>query len=632
MCIFAYRCRSVRVNKQKRIEKKWLAHFRTCPLVHAETRLFQAHWAYYLFYGELPEACEDPYPPHFPEPFLPFFERVSEKVDKQAISFILGYFKFIGITLQKKRVQAHLKKYPEDAQKLLLKCYYILKTLAHQPEKMDVEKPYLDNNGDLFFLLRIESEESITGGQLVLFGEMQLPDLYSKVLHIPEGYENDEFLMDLFHRIENTQESFFITGKAGTGKSTFIHYFARKTKKNVLMTAFTGIAAMNVGGQTLHSFFRLPLKPLMPEDHEIPEFKPYTHKYKIIEKLDTLIIDEVSMLRADILEAIDYSLRKNGGNPYQLFGGKQVIFIGDVFQLPPITRMESEVEKYLFSEIFPGKYFFHSHAYRRLNPLYCELTKVHRQKNDLPFLQLLDKVRVGQVQDADLEQLNTRYYPNYSPRLDEFVMHLTSNNMLAKQENQTKLASIDSPTYLFEAIIEGEFTEDRYPTDKVLHLKKNAQIIFVKNDSEGKWVNGTIAKVDFIQPGMLEVRLQNGTVHRLVQELWENRKYKFDRGSGKILSEVVGTFRQFPVKLAWAVTIHKSQGLTFDRIVVDMGRGAFINGQVYTALSRSRSLQGIVLKQKIHLRDIMMDPRIVEFHETETLLSRFRPSSEKNPD
>jgi len=248
-------------------------------------------------------------------------------------------------------------------------------------------------------LLRIESEESIHGGQLNLFEGLELPELYNKFSILPENYENDPIIKDLFNRIENSNNSFFITGKAGTGKSTFVQYFAQKTQKKILMTAFTGIAAINVGGQTIHSFFRFPLKPLMPEDDEIIIFKDFTQKYKIIQKIDTIIIDEVSMLRSDILEAIDYSLRRNGGDPNKRFGGKQILFIGDIFQLPPVTDSTDEVVKYLFSEIYKSEYFFDSHSYKEIAPIYFEFNKSHRQKDDLPFVELLDEVRICKVSE-----------------------------------------------------------------------------------------------------------------------------------------------------------------------------------------------------------------------------------------
>lgn len=610
----------------REIERKWVDNFRRCPLVDSETGSYKTNYARQLFYGKK----DDTYPADFPHNFQKYLSK-SHNIDrKTAIDNLLEFLHFIGIKIRKEAINNHLEKYPDDFSKLIKKCRYIFQTLAHYDGDINISNPYQNNNGDLNFLLRIESNESVSGGQLNLFEDLELPDLYNKFTDFPDGYENDQTVKKLFERIENSNDSFFITGKAGTGKSTFVHYFAKKTKKKVLMTAFTGIASVNIGGQTIHSFFRFPLRPLLPEDHEIPIFQNYSQKYKIIEKIDTIIIDEVSMLRSDILEAIDFSLRRNGGNPNLPFGGKQILFVGDIFQLPPVTDSTDEVENFLFNQVYQSEYFFDSIAYKNLSPIYFEFKVSHRQKDDQPFVDLLDKVRVCQVNNETLAKLNAKHNQNYIPRQEDFVIILTSNNAIANAENAKKLQELPYTSYFFEAKISGEFKEHKFPTSKTLELKRGSQVVFIKNDLARRWVNGTIAKIDFISKDLIQAKLQDGSIHNIEKVVWENRRYKYDREKKKIVSEIVGTFTQFPIKLAWAITIHKSQGLTFDNVIIDLGIGAFVNGQVYTALSRCRTLSGITLRKKLRQEDIISDRRIINFHETEQLLHSIDNSNDND--
>lgn len=597
-------------NTIRNIEKKWINNFKKSPLVNKATGAFLSNYARQLFYGKQ----DDCYPSGYPNDFNHFYRNCENENRENVIDTLLIFLNFIGINIRKEAINQHLEKFPDDFSKLTKKCFFIFRTLALYEDNLKVDNPYRDNNGDIYFLLRIESGESIYGGQLNLFEDLDLPDLYNKISRIPAGYENDPVVRTLFENIENTNVSYYITGKAGTGKSTFVHYFAQKTKKKVLLVAFTGIAAISVGGQTIHSFFRFPLKPLTPKDEDIIIFNKYSQKYSIIEKINTIVIDEISMLRSDILEAIDHSLRQNGGDPDKPFGGKQILFIGDIFQLPPVVDTKDEVERFIFSEIYDSEYFFDSPSFKELAPKYFEFKKSHRQKDDLEFVKLLDQVRICDVDETTLNMLNARYNPDYLPKIDEFVINLTSNNAIANGENSRKLLELPYSQFSFEANITGDFTEDKYPTSKTLILKKNAQVIFIKNDNEKKWVNGTIAKVDFIANNLIEIRLQDGSSHKLEPVTWENRKYKYNKDKKKVVSEVLGTFTQYPIKLAWAITIHKSQGLTFDNVVIDLGNGAFVNGQVYTALSRCRTLNGIILKRILRKEDIISDKRIIDFY------------------
>ena len=595
----------------KQIENIWKENFKKSPLVTDGT--FNPSIARQLFYG----ADNDSEIP-FEEGFLQFNDNFDISEANEQLDKIIEYLHYIGITISKKSIKEGIAKGTISYQTLLKRAFYIFKHFSGYNENLDINDPYYDNMGDLFFFLRIEEGDNGQPKQLTLFDELELPDFYNKYIELPIGYEKNKTANLMFELIENSSDSIFLTGKAGTGKSTFIHYFTKSTKKDVLLLAFTGIAAINIGGQTIHSFLRFPLKPLLPNDPDITIFKPFYQKRKILEKIDTIIIDEVSMLRADILEGIDYSLRMNGGNPNKLFGGKQLIFVGDIFQLPPIINDSDEVEMELFKIIYDSEYFFDSLSFKNLNPVIFEFVNVHRQANE-NFINLLNKVRDCSIANTGIEELNKRYNPTYIPKLEEFTIILTTNNYLAKSENINKLNNLPYKSHFFKANINGDYKEDKYPTEPVLELKRNSQIILVKNDSVEKgrrWVNGTIAKIEFITDEKIEIRLKDGSIHTLQKETWENRQYHWDKSKGRITSKVVGTFEQYPIKLAWAITIHKSQGLTFDNVIIDLGSGAFVNGQLYTALSRCRTLEGLTLKRRIQKSDIIEDKRLIEFYNT----------------
>jgi len=432
--------------------------------------------------------------------------------------------------------------------------------------------------------------------------------------------ENIEFqtALDL---IQETNQSFFLTGKAGTGKSTFLKHIVETTSKNYVVVAPTGIAAVNVGGVTIHSFFQFPLRPLLPEDEDIKLFWKNSEKRKIITAMDTLIIDEVSMVRADLIDGIDYSLRRNGGNPNLPFGGKQIVFVGDIFQLEPVTIRNSGEQK-IVNEIYGSAYFYNAKVFERVNLFTVELQKVYRQ-TDPQFISLLDKVRVKETMQADIDRINSRVFSEIELKKKEFAITLTTKNDLADRVNSIKLAELKTNPFSYTEEISGEFEESKYPTEPELILKEGAQVIFIKNDTDKRWVNGTIGQVDELTDAEIKIKLKDGSVHSVEKRVWENIKYQYNKEQKKIEQEIVGTFKQYPLKLAWAITIHKSQGLTFDRVVIDFGDGTFASGQAYVALSRATTFEGLFLKQKMHTTDIYIDEEIKDFaksfNDTETI-------------
>jgi tetratricopeptide (TPR) repeat protein len=414
--------------------------------------------------------------------------------------------------------------------------------------------------------------------------------------------------------IQETNQSFFLTGKAGTGKSTFLKHIVETVSKDFVVVAPTGIAAVNVGGVTIHSFFQFPLRPLLPEDEDTKIFWKDSEKRKIISAMDTLIIDEISMVRADLIDGIDYSLRKNGGNPNLPFGGKQVVFVGDIFQLEPVTIKNSGEQK-IISEIYRSAYFYNAKVFLKVSLFTVELQKVYRQ-TDSAFISLLDKVRVKEISQTDLNKINTRVFSQSELNKNDFAITLTTKNDLADKVNFKKLSELKTDPFTYNAEVSGEFEESKYPTEPELTLKVGAQVIFIKNDTDKRWVNGTIGQVSGLTDTEIKVKLKDGEIYSVEKRMWENIKYQYNKEKKKIEQEIVGTFKQYPLKLAWAITIHKSQGLTFDKVVVDFGSGTFASGQAYVALSRATSFEGLFLKQKLNSTDIYIDDEIKEFAKT----------------
>jgi len=421
-----------------------------------------------------------------------------------------------------------------------------------------------------------------------------------------------------FDLIEYTNRSIFLTGKAGTGKTTFLNDFVKRTKKKHIVVAPTGIAAINAGGVTIHSMFGLPLRTFLPTTDRIdtslanniadlmPHFKYRKDKLKLLREVEVLIIDEVSMLRADVLDMMDFSLRFIRRNS-QRFGGVQMLFIGDLYQLPPVVR-----DEHILKMFYNSPFFFDSHAIKEIPLLTIELTKVYRQ-SDESFLDILNAIRDGDVGNIDFEHLNERYDPAFETGTESYV-YLCSHNRMADEINQEKLKEIKVDPSTFEAKLFGEFKENQFPNEQFLELKIGAQVMFIRNDISGekRYFNGKLGEISALDENEIKVVLDGSEREITVKrEVWEQKKYFLDTDKN-IKEEVLGSFEQFPIKLAWAVTIHKSQGLTFDKVIIDAGK-SFTAGQVYVALSRCRTLEGIVLKSKITPEVIFKDNRILQF-------------------
>ncbi len=425
----------------------------------------------------------------------------------------------------------------------------------------------------------------------------------------------------VFNIIEYTRRNVFLTGKAGTGKTTFLNDFTRKTTKKYIIVAPTGIAAINAGGVTIHSMFGLPLTTFVPTyeavdlneciniPHLLPHFKYRKDKLKLLRNLEILIIDEVSMLRADLLDMVDLAL-KSARRSSLPFGGVQLLMVGDLYQLPPVVKPAAER---ILTGYYASPYFFESKALNSTDFITVELKTVYRQ-TDERFISLLNAIRNGDKNNIDFELLHSRYQPDFEPQ-DDYI-YLVTHNHLADTINSRKLAALPGKGSTMKAIVSGDFKEHLFPNDPALLLKPDAQVMFIRNDTseEKRYYNGMLAKVLRLSETTVTVRITESQQELTVErEVWENKKYFLDENR-EIKMEVAGSYEQFPFRLAWAVTIHKSQGLTFDRVIVDAGQ-SFTSGQVYVALSRCRTLEGIVLKSSIWAGNILRDNRINDFHQ-----------------
>ena len=431
--------------------------------------------------------------------------------------------------------------------------------------------------------------------------------------------DNKEF-KDALSLIQFTSQSVFLTGKAGTGKSTFLKYICAHTRKKHIILAPTGVAAINAGGSTIHSFFKMPFRPILPDDPDLSltngrifEFLKYTKKHRqLIREVELVIIDEISMVRADMVDFIDRVLRVFSGNMRLPFGGKQLLFVGDIFQLEPVVTSDT---RDILSRFYKNAFFFSARVFSEISLVPIELRKVYRQ-SDERFVHLLDKIRSNTVSDTELKELNNRYKPMYEPVGDDFSITLATRRDQVDYINDKRLSELDEDKYFFEGEIKGDFPEGSLPTPLELELKKGAQVIFIKNDTERRWVNGTVGLISDIADDRIFVVLETGEEYEVERDVWENIRYTYNEKEKRIEEKVLGTFIQFPLRLAWAITVHKSQGLTFNRVIVDFTGGAFAGGQTYVALSRCVSLEGIVLKKEITPRDIFINPEIVKFSQS----------------
>jgi hypothetical protein len=436
-----------------------------------------------------------------------------------------------------------------------------------------------------------------------------------------EFYNASEF-------VRHTDKLVYLTGKAGTGKTTFLKYIKDTTNKNTVILAPTGVAAINAGGVTINSFFQIPFGPFVPDDSRLrttatgtensetiyTTFRYRDDKKEIIENLELLIIDEISMVRADMLDVIDRILKVFRKKPYLPFGGVQVILIGDTFQLPPIADNE---QWSILSQFYKTPFFFSSKIIEQNTPLYIELKKIYRQ-NEQELIDLLNRVRISQVNANDFSVLNAKYNPTFSGNGSDYIILATHNNIV-NETNLTKLNQLTTELFTYEANVTGTFPEKHKPTDHYLKLKIGAQIMFLKNDTGEykRYYNGKIGKIKELEEASITVVFDDESEVEVERAVWNNIQYSYNKEQKKIIEEIAGTFEQFPIRLAWAITVHKSQGLTFEKVIADLGR-AFAPGQVYVALSRCTSFSGLMLKTQLNSYAIKTDPRVIEFAQNET--------------